>query len=240
MKTIFLISFIFIFGAVNSKSTDFFLGAGAKVGYIFPTEDLISYKNAASCCDDFSKVSSTIPQFNLNLGYHYNDHIEIAFLFAYENSYVQLENNSSFVFGIDGELVEGEFLNVYQNKFRSYIVGFEATCIFYYGFGLTVQSAYRQNSNIRIVEYEQMIKPENIGVFPDSGTRIRNQRSAEISANGEALVGLNLFKNFPLDVDRKNSLRIGLFLNHSLNEFNDEIGLNRAYYGLSFAFLFGI
>ncbi|PKL86253.1 MAG: hypothetical protein CVV22_03590 [Ignavibacteriae bacterium HGW-Ignavibacteriae-1] len=197
---------------INKSYFGFFLSGG--IGF-HDTETKALF-GPPSCCNENLGESGLYIGYGAEYIYNFSSKMSFTFSTGFEKYKVDFMSPEKMILNIDGEPIEGLF-----NHNTAFDINFLAVQMglmyeFYHDFLVSVQLGSIFHLSNSITQYEELKEPDDRGVFPDSGTRVRNRRSGEIInistfiPTGE----LAIHKRLPLSMNSTSFLQISGSVNY--------------------------
>ncbi|MCO5251619.1 MAG: hypothetical protein M9949_09390 [Candidatus Kapabacteria bacterium] len=191
---------------INKSNLGFFLSGG--VG-LHDTETKALF-GPPSCCNDELDGSGMYLGFGAEYIYNYSDKLSFTFSTGIERHKVDFISPEKMILNIDGEPIEGSFNH--NTELEIFFIHPQMGLMyeFYYDFLLSLKLGSIFHLSNSVSQYEELQEPDDRGVFPDSGTRVRNKKEGEIDNFSSLLpsVEIALHKRMPLSLNSTSFLQL--------------------------------
>lgn len=169
-----------------------------------------SLSGTPSCCNEELGGSGMYLGFGAEYIYNYSDMLSFTFSTGIERHKMDFISPEKIILNIDGEPIEGLFNH--KTELEIFFIHPQIGLMyeFYYDFLLSIQLGSSFHLTNSVSQYEELVEPEDIGVFPDSGTRVRNKQSGELINISTFIPSLELalHKRLPLSMNSTSFLQL--------------------------------
>lgn len=175
----------------------------AKYGFDFQNTGNEIIDGIASCCPENFDGNGNSVSLTIDYGLKVSESVFFSILIGFSKSSAELSVLENTIINLDSTAINGTFSHNLETNYSSFLLGlkYQQDIAGTFGLGgsfniaLPVQSSYSYSENI--------ITPIDRGVFPDTGTRRRNELEGDLANLRTAIFNLDLFlgKEMPLDTD---------------------------------------
>lgn len=190
---------------IEPNKNEFRYVLGGELGIVksalFVTSSFTELPGYSGCCPEFTIAEGNSTSFVFNTNYYISRYFRINAGFGLHfGNFTFSESKEEFI-SVNGELYNGRFAHIVNINQASYSLNFDIDFRTYkelwFNFGLIYFHPYES----LFEQYEQIVEPNDRGVFVDTGTRRRNQLTGDITdfTDGSFLINLGLFYKMPLN-----------------------------------------
>lgn len=174
------------------------------------------------CCTNFTDGTGDGVSFGLFYEYQINDFFKIQFRYDLLQHDMKFINQEFILINVDTVPVQGLVENVLNAKMSSSGFSTFLSANLFREFHLSVGARLGFLSTSDYDYYEKLVEPADVGVFPDSQKRTRNEKSGTVTAQSRSYYQLVFGAKYYFPMNEPESLKI-------VPEFNYHLALNSIY-----------
>jgi hypothetical protein len=180
-KTPFIIISAVIILNFNQLNAEGFITANYNFSKSNSTQNVSNLTPDFYCFSNFNEISSMNRGVSLGYIQKIYDWYSIGASIGFTYNDMDFSSYNNVAIGIDGELFEGVVLSRISSSSNLYNLTFKFGIFeVYKNVFLTTSFSYTGSGKTVYNKYEQLIEPENQGVFQETQTRIRNLAEGEL------------------------------------------------------------